>query len=271
MVRLFATDLDGTLLTHDRTAHPQSVEALLELQASGVAVCLASGRAMLAMKPVAEAHGFLGPVISANGAYVIDGQGQTVFEASVPLDATSYLLRYARENDVHANWYKAGRVCFTKDGPEAQVYRERTNSGGTYDPHIQSSAEEPTKVLFIDEPESILRHIANLTEWAYEHQISVVVSEPDYVEFLPPGVNKGNGLERLAHHLGLGQGEVAAIGDWTNDLEMVAWAGVSAAVGNAHPSVKHAASQIVATNDAGGVGEFARWVQARNKAGIVKG
>lgn len=269
MVRLFATDLDGTLLRHDRTAHPDSVRALIALQESGVQVCLASGRALLAMRPVAEEHGFQGPTVSANGAFVIDAAGETVFEASVPLMLTRHLLQYAAENDVHANWYKAGRVCFSKDGAEAQVYRDRTQSGGELHPELMLVEDEPTKVLFIDDPAAVLRHISNLSEWAAGHGISVVVSEPDYVEFLPPGVNKGQGLQHLATHLGLESSEVAAIGDWTNDLEMVEWAGVSAAVGNAHPSVKHAADQVVSSNEAGGVGEFAEWVLARNKAGIV--
>lgn len=255
---MFVTDLDGTLLTSERTPHGPGSEALRLLQSAGVTVCLASGRAVHTMRPIAEQIGLSGPLVSSNGAFVVDRCGNVVHDVRVSSDQTVHLLEFARQHGVHVNLYVDDTILVTKSGWECNLYESRTGCRTTLAGPAETQGVQPQKVLFVDTPDRHDSHRAALTGWAASHGLSVVVSEPEYLEFLPNGVNKGAGLKILADHMGLEPREIAAIGDWTNDLEMVAWAGFSAAVGNAHESVRSAARILVASNDDGGVHEFAQ-------------
>ncbi|KAF6003073.1 hypothetical protein F1559_003674 [Cyanidiococcus yangmingshanensis] len=73
---------------------------------------------------------------------------------------------------------------------------------------------------------------------------------PDMLEVLPANANKGDGLRRLLEHLGIRAEEVVAIGDAENDIEMIRYAGLGIAVGNALPILKDAADVVLdVTND----------------------
>ena len=70
---------------------------------------------------------------------------------------------------------------------------------------------------------------------------------------MPPGVDKGLGLRQLADHLGLDRGQVMAIGDSYNDEEMLRYAGLAVAMGNANDYIKALVHRVTADNDHDGV------------------
>jgi hypothetical protein len=70
------------------------------------------------------------------------------------------------------------------------------------------------------------------------------------------GVTKATGLAEVASRLGVDAGEVVAIGDMPNDLPMLAWAGTSYAVANAHPAVRAAADHVIGSNDEDAVAQL---------------
>jgi hydroxymethylpyrimidine pyrophosphatase-like HAD family hydrolase len=73
------------------------------------------------------------------------------------------------------------------------------------------------------------------------------------MEISAVGVTKGAGLARLSALVGVEAPAVLAFGDMPNDLPMLAWAGTSYAVANAHPSVLAAADHVAPSNDDDGV------------------
>jgi hydroxymethylpyrimidine pyrophosphatase-like HAD family hydrolase len=81
-------------------------------------------------------------------------------------------------------------------------------------------------------------------------------SEPEYLEFMHPLWNKGNGLRLLAEYMNIPQEQTAAIGDYLNDLEMLQYAGYSGAVANGAEAVRMIADVIAPSNDDGGVAWF---------------
>ncbi len=256
---MIAVDLDGTLLRRDRTPHPDSVAALRKAADQGVTVVLASGRAIGTMLPFAEETGLRGPIVSCNGAYVVDHEGREVHHHTLSTDLRDELLRYAGTLGLHVNLYSRGEVYFSHDGAWAQAYRSRIRGVVPEVVGYEGMARvDATKLLMIDEARRIPLHGAVLGHLQDDGRAHITVSESEYIEFLPPGVHKGFGVQAVAGLLGLGRHEVAAIGDWTNDLEMVAWAGVSGAVANAATEVREAARHRVASNEEGGVAEFVR-------------
>ena len=94
-------------------------------------------------------------------------------------------------------------------------------------------------------------------------------SEPEYLEVLSANANKGLGLKALSEALGIAQGETAAIGDYLNDIEMIQWSGIGAAMGNALPEVKVSADIVVPTNEEAGVAYFIDYLIERNRSQSV--
>ena len=88
-------------------------------------------------------------------------------------------------------------------------------------------------------------------EW--RNEFYVVRSQKYLIEVLTKGVNKAFGLEKLANKLGIQPSEIAAIGDAANDIEMLEYAGLAIAMGNASEEVKAIADIVTDTNENNGV------------------
>jgi len=112
------------------------------------------------------------------------------------------------------------------------------------------------KLILIDNPAVIRRHRDELGALLPSDIAFLTESEPEYLEVLSPNANKGLGLKTLSESMGIRQDETAAIGDYLNDVEMVRWAGIGAAMANAVDEVKLAADIHVRSNDDGGVAQF---------------
>lgn len=256
-IRLIATDLDGSLLTVQRTIPQRNIEAIRAAIERGITVCLASGRIVSSIRPFKQQLGIDAPIVSCNGAYVLATDGSIVHDFGLPGAIRDRILDYAAERDLHVNLYSGEQVFMSSDDDWADTYIGRVKF---VEPIFTSLADmrklSPTKILFMDTPEAIKRHDQTLAGLFRPDEVAITISEPEYIEFLPAGINKGTGLQALASHMGLRREQVAAVGDWMNDLEMIEWAGYGGAVANGHPTVRAAADIVVADHEAGGVGEF---------------
>lgn len=255
--RLIALDLDGTLLTSSRRVHPAAKAAVRKALEMGVHVCLASGRAVNTIFPIADALGLRGPIVSCNGAYVLGPDREIVHHRRLPKAPRDAILEYGAARDLHANVYDGERVYFSSDGPWAETYRARTGiREEAILPWSQLASLKPTKVLLIDSPKATQGHYERLRAALPGGKASITLSEAEYVEVLPPNTDKCEGLKAVANVLSIDRREVAAVGDYLNDLQMIEWAGFSGAVANATPAVRLAADVVVASNDCGGAAEF---------------
>lgn len=258
-IRLVAIDLDGTMLRADKTLPECNAQAVREAAARGLEICLASGRVVTSIRPFAEQLGIACPIVSCNGAYVVDSSGAEVHHEKVDPSIRDEVIEYVRRNDLHLNVYCKDKVYFSRWDRWAEIYLERVKF---FQPIVAEWDElarlEPTKMLFMDSPDGIAHHHRVLSEQLDSSLVSITISEPEYIEFLPAGVSKGVGVESLATYLGLESRHVAAIGDWMNDLEMIQWAGYAGAVANAADPVKEAADVVVASHEDCGVAEFLR-------------
>lgn len=254
---LIAVDLDGTLLTPERQPHPASAGALLAAQAAGFIVCLASGRAIGTMLPFQTEIGLRGPIVSCNGAYVVDEGRRVVHNVGLNDEVFRRLLDYAEAGGVHTNVYCRDELFFSGEGRWADLYRSRIP--GLNAPTVGFAglrALRPTKVLFIDDEPGIRAHGEAMRRSLTADEANITVSEAEYIEFLPPRTHKGDGVARLAAHLGIPRERVAAIGDYHNDREMLEWAGFSAAMATAPDEVKAVADVTVEPSTEGGVATF---------------
>lgn len=220
------------------------------------------------MRPFADALDLNGAMICANGAHVLGPDGDEIAFHPLPSDPRQIVADYADELELQFNVYTRREVFYTRETPWLDLYRRRLR---TFEPrHIANTASKIenlpiTKVMVIDDPSRIPAHRAALAERLDLDAVRLTVSEPEYLEVLPAGVDKGHGLRVLANALGIRQSETAAIGDYDNDLEMIQWAGVGAAMGNATPAVRDAAQVRVGTCDEAGVAQFVDWILQNNE------
>jgi len=256
-IRLIATDLDHTLLAHDRRPHPRSAAALQRAAEAGITVVLASGRIRSSIVGYARDMEIDAPIIAANGADVLIQGEQEIAHYPVPLNVLETVYEYAQANQVHFNVYSRFDVYFVNESDWGDEYLRRLRSVTPKRATLEElRTMDASKLLLIDDPARTQRHRKALEPLFKPSEAKVTESEPEYLEFLGGGISKGSSLKVLADHLGIRQEETAAIGDFLNDLEMIEWAGIGGAVGNAMATVREAADLVVASNDEGGVADF---------------
>lgn len=256
-IELLAIDLDGTLLDEQREIPEENVRAVRRAKDAGIKVVIATGRVLSAVRRYTDRLGLDDPIVCSNGAYVVAGDGVEIAHHALPEVGRDALIAYGERTGAHLNLYSRESLYFLRETPWCAVYRRRAGFESTETlSGDQARRIVATKMLLIDEPERLATHVAALQDAITAGHLTVVYSEPEYVEFLKPGVHKGLGVEAAARFLGVARKRVAAIGDYLNDLEMLRWAGVSGAVANAHPKVREAAARLVPANREAGVARF---------------
>ena len=250
-VRLIAVDMDGTLLDSRHEVREDFFELYTRLQRAGVAFAAASGRQY---DSILEKIGRVGPslaVLGENGAYG-KYRGEELVKTVLPKGALPEILaRLADLPDVNAV------LC----GPHmAYVQSER-------DDFLAFMSEFYTAHQAVDDLAAVeddivkvaLHHASDSESEIYpyfrdlEPGLKVKVSSKFWVDISHPDANKGHAMRLLQERLGVAPAETLAIGDYNNDLEMLAAAQYSYAMANAHPNVKAAAKYQTGSNDEGGV------------------
>lgn len=254
---MLAIDLDGTLLGQDRRPTPSGLEAVRRASEAGVLVVLASGRIEPSLRPFASMLGLDGPFICANGAHVLGIHRAEIAFQNVPINVLKAVMEFAAAHDAHLNAYTRSELLFVRETEWSKIYRSRVKS---IDARVTSPSEilesEIAKIMLVGDPELIPTYRREIEPTLDASEVRITESEPEYLEFLAPNAHKGHGLKLLAESLGIDRDETAAIGDYLNDVEMLRWAGFSAAVGNAAQGAKEAADVVVADHEEGGVAEF---------------
>ncbi|MEV0951708.1 HAD family hydrolase [Promicromonospora sp. NPDC050249] len=83
--------------------------------------------------------------------------------------------------------------------------------------------------------------------------VTVAPQGPDWLDLTATGVNKAVALDAVRAHLGIPADRTVAVGDGVNDLDMLAWAGRSVAMGQAPAIVRSAADETTSSIDQAGV------------------
>jgi Cof subfamily protein (haloacid dehalogenase superfamily) len=253
-IRLVALDLDNTLLRSDRSVGKRSIEALQAAHAQGVEIVLASGRMTPAMERTAEMLGLDLFLISYNGAAVCgrmcDGR-KRLFHLPLDTDVARELYAFARERGLQVNYYLDDVIVSENEPhlrPWIEIYRERTGSPYRFVESISDYLHRsPTKLLMVMDPKE-RDAIAEHWKARLGTRAAVVRTDPEYLEFLSPGADKGAAVKLIAESLSIEPAAIMAMGDAENDLPMLRLAGWPVAVANANPACK-ALARAITKND----------------------
>ena len=245
--KLLAADLDGTLLPGQGGISERVKAAIGRAQARGIAIVLASGRTFASTAAFARELRTDAPIICHQGALVKEPvTGRVLHEDLVPIDLMRDVVAFSRQHDLHVNVYIDDQTYMEKPGIEVGLYSALSRRSHHPVSDLMAALDRnPTKCIWVSATLEGTEAILPQLRKAFEGRLRVVRSHPLLIEGVMPTVSKGRGLALVADHLGVAQAETVAIGDNENDLEMIEWAGLGLAMGNATSEVKAAADCVL--------------------------
>ena len=262
MSKIIFSDLDGTLLCSDKSISEGNRVAIKRATEAGHSFVIATGRPFESAKKVSDSLGLNGEgcyIVSYNGGHVYDCYREKVlFSRQMDIQTVRELFVLADEADLYVHTYQNGEILTKAATAELEWYAVRTNL--TPSPRadvLEYLSREPNKAIVIDlhDHERLERFRAEHEDWA-KGKCRMLFSCPQYLEVVPEGISKQTGINFLADHLGVDRADTIAVGDETNDIEMIKAAGIGVAVSNANPAAKEAADYVtVSSNDEDAIAE----------------
>lgn len=258
MIRLVATDLDGTLLRSDGSVSARTCAALKAAEANGLLVVFVTGRPPRWLDEVAEQTGHLGVAVGANGAVIYDLHSERVLQSDPigPRVATdvAHDLRDRFPEVSFAVEYLDGFAAEPAYVHDWAVNPRRDRRGNPIPPPrigaVDEISDRPLLKLLAKDKGQDVDEFLECTGAMLDGRATITHSSAiGLLEIAAPGVTKATGLAKIAAQHGITADEVIAIGDMPNDIPMLRWAGSGYAVGNAHPAVQAAADAVVGQND----------------------
>lgn len=256
--KVLVLDIDGTLTNSEKQITPRTRAALKAAQEKGVWVVLASGRPTYGIMPVAkqlelEQRG--GYILSFNGGRIIDAKtGEVIYQKTLPPEIPALLYDLSREYKTNIMTYLDETVITPKKEDPYVALECRINGMQVREVEdFKSFVRFPvTKCLMVEEGD-YLAQVEQKVKARLGDTLSVLRSEPFFLEIMPKQIDKAYSLGRLLEHLGLAREQMIACGDGFNDRSMIEFAGLGVAMANAQEPVKAAADYITLSNDEDGV------------------
>ena len=260
MIKLIAIDMDGTLLNskkelleetkqYFKNFHNKNTETLL-------VIC--TGRPESGIRPYLKDLGYLEEnhyIISQNGANIYESQtGKRVMDAFVDSAAIQKWIELGKKHGISVmgagvDYY----YSFDEEPTEWMEFDVKIVSGKLKRITTEESLSTDFYKLLLLGDEEQLNEFETFIPQEWRNEFYVVRSQKYLIEVLTKGVNKAFGLEKLAKELNIQPSEIAAIGDAANDIEMLEYAGLAIAMGNASEEVKVISDIVTDTNENNGV------------------
>jgi len=255
---MLVLDMDDTLLTDDHKISELNKKVLLEAQAKGVYVVLASGRPTSAMTAYAkELELDLNDsyIISFNGAIISTVKDDLVlFEQKLTVEQIHELYDYSVKMKTHIITYLDNEIISETDSEYIEIEKEITGLAHVKVPSFKDAVSKPAvKCILLAEP-SYLKGLEQDLKLAMPH-LSIAMSKPFFLEAAQYGIDKAASIKILAEKLNIHQSEIIAVGNAGNDLTMIEYAGLGVWVDNVTPELRDRANVIVASNNDNGVAE----------------
>ena len=264
MYKMIACDLDETLLSDSRMISRENIEAIRLAKQNGVKFVPATGRGYRTVQGTLKTLGLYDEegeyVISFNGGAITENKNNRLLEfTGISYELTEKLFRFGLKYDVCIHIYTSDDVYLYHLNEEESRYLKGRMDGciEMANADIAFLKEAPlVKVLYQNLDLGLLNRIKDDITCITDGNVSVSFSANRYIEFNQIGVDKGEGLIKLANHLGIAREETIAIGDNLNDASMIQAAGLGVCVKNAVEEMKPTAGYVCkSTNNENAIAE----------------
>ncbi len=250
MNQILFTDLDGTLLTTDKTISPYTRQVLDRWCQAENKLVLCSGRPLPSIQEVKETLSLNYPgmyLCANNGGCIYECDTQTMLlREEIPLADCRRILAIAEKMSVYCHTYSDTHILSPKDGEELAFYRRTIHLPAQFAKDPSSLLQEPPcKCLAISlkDTDRLEALRLALTDWA-DGRYQVMYSNPFYLEIFPATAGKGSAVKKLCERLQIPLSHALAAGDQENDISMLEVAGIGIGMQNGTDRTKKAATII---------------------------
>lgn len=277
MIKVIASDMDGTLLNDAHEMAPQTVEAVRRACEQGIRFIITTGRNLTQAMEQLGGHDLTCDYILASGAEVRDSNRQLVSRINMDLDLCEEVYEELKKWPVSVVFatdqydYRVGTPEQVEESIVLQVQifhanmtreeilksplyqRIRKNTRGILSVEELREAAVPVYKIFLFSADFAgLRKLEPVL--SKNPRIAVASSFVDNLEITDVRAQKGPVLKSYIESLGYTMDEVLVLGDSMNDYSMLSMDfGATVAMGNAMPEVKKAAKYVTKTNEEAGV------------------
>ena len=263
-LRLIAIDIDGTLLNPEFKVSENDLAALRRAHAEGIEIILATGRRHTFALPIAEELGFDLWLISSNGAITRSLAGETFHRDMLPgatcRELVNVMQEFRGQTVLTFDSNSRGAIVIERlDQLEGSIQRwlEKNMQYIEFVVPIEDAlTTDPVQAMFCG-PVADMQRVLQVLE---SSGLPITVLRTEYpgrdlsiIDVLNAGCSKGHALERWANYRRITPGQVMAIGDNYNDIEMLAFAGHPFIMGNASEELRGRGWKLTRSNAESGV------------------
>ena len=246
MIKLVATDIDGTILIPEGEFTQAVKDCIKRLSDAEIMVVLVTGRMNAAATKIAASLGLETPVISYQGG-LITLKNEILYEKYLTLAQCNSILGWAKEEKIHVNLYNNDILYSENENYEIKRYCNNLHTEYKIKNFDDVEKNKINKLLAIDynNPE----RISNLEQSLKEvfPDIYIVKSTPYFLEFSNPEASKYHAVKFLQNYYNISESETLTIGDQNNDIALLQAGGLKIAMGNASDELKSISDEIADT------------------------
>ncbi|SHK08940.1 hypothetical protein SAMN05444159_2382 [Bradyrhizobium lablabi] len=267
-IALVVSDVDGTLVTKDKTLTDRARAAVRRLHDAGIGFTVTSSRPTIGMRFLIEPLAITLPVGAFNGSCIVDPQLNPIEQHLIPPAAVQRSLDIMNQFGVDI-WLFTSDLWLTRhpDGDYVPHEKRAIRADPTIVADFAPYLETACKIVGSSADAALLQRCEATMQQALGSAATAVRSQSYYLDITPPGYDKGTFVEAIAKRLGISTDAVATIGDMQNDLAMFRKSGMSIAMGNATDDVKKIATQVTTSNEDEGFAGAIEMILKRNEAG----
>ena len=279
MIKLIASDMDGTLLNHNHKIPKENVELINYAKNQGIEFVVATGRAYYEALPALNEENISCDVISINGGIVYDKNGNIISITPMVTKDLYYTIEILKSFDISYQLYTKNTIYTRSIETDINAYIDLIRSNG-YEPdveHLRAEAQQKLDLGYITEVDNIelylneeenppikiiaisnnITKLENATKLLSANKnISVTSSGANNIEIMHKNATKGEALKEIAKIYGINLENTVAIGDNLNDQAMLDIVGYSVAMKNGNKILKEQAKYVTEkTNSEGGVAD----------------
>lgn len=253
-IRLFITDVDGTLLNSDKQLTRTTCDAIRALERKQIQVSLVSHRPLQGLRAILDALGLRCICAALNGGLIADREYRVISEKHLRPTIVQEVVGIIEHHHLDP-WIYTRDEWYVPRLTGAHVQRESEIVNMT--PIVFESLGEISgpviKIAAVNDRYSEIQACEDRLRSQIESHLTISRPAANHVDVTHQEANKGSAVISLAKMLGIPLMETAAAGDGENDIAMFRVAGRSIAMGQAPAEVHRAATDTTIPNSEDGL------------------
>ena len=259
MIKLIASDLDGTIIDNKHVIPNDNLKAINELKKANIPFVVCTGKTYSISKDICkDLNASFG--IFGNGSQIIDlSTGEEISRQVLTLDEIKTCFSVLKKHNLHVHAYTENGIVTTNleymDLRNSLLFPDKINFeivNSVFD-YIKYQNCTVFKLIFsstssLSNIKEELELTTNLTithiTKTGKYKDKIIDKEYEYLDISPLNVTKGKALEVLSQYLELKKEDILSVGDNINDIDMFRASGIGAAVNNAYDEVKQVANYV---------------------------